>query len=302
MILVATGRSYGGRVQSDPMLPTFLVVGSMKSGTTSLHRMLGAHPQIFTAPRKEIEFFSEERNWRLGLDWYRNHFASCGDVRARGESSTGYTKFPRYPEAPARIAQVLPWVRVLYLVRDPIARMVSHHAHNVIDGYETRPVDDALLHGDNYRDVSRYAMQISRYVEVLGPDRVKVVFTEDLHDRPADTLRDLYAFLGVDHFEPPPDGSDVSQRHNVTEGRPQIRRGLRHLSHTWLWRRLRDRAPEGLRAATGRITRRSVAITTVRQEPSPAAVAALVEQLQPDVDRLAEIAGRIPASWSIQPR
>lgn len=286
---------------AESSLPTFLVVGAMKSGTTTLHRLLGSHPDVFTTRQKELEFFSEEPNWRRGVAWYRSHFADGQDSSARGESSTGYTKFPRYPDVPDRVADVLPWARVVYIVRDPVERMISHYTHNVIDGYEQRPLDEALLHGDNYLDVSRYATQIGRFADRLGADRVHVVFTEDLQQRPDETLQAVFGFLGVEPCAPL-GVTATGARENATEGRRQIRPVVGRLSHSWAWRRIRDRVPGPVRTVAQRVTRRRVDVGAVRQRPSAATLAGITDELRPEVARLAEIAGPVPESWSIRER
>ncbi|MDP3972766.1 MAG: sulfotransferase, partial [Candidatus Nanopelagicales bacterium] len=78
-------------------LPTFLIVGAMKSGTTSLHRYLGQHPDVFVSKKKELHFFAKHRDRDLG--WYEEQFADGSDRLARGEPSTSFTKLPVWPDA-----------------------------------------------------------------------------------------------------------------------------------------------------------------------------------------------------------
>lgn len=92
-------------------LPNFLVIGAMKAGTTSMHRYLDAHPDVFMATQKELNFFIEELNWSKGLGWYEERFAEAGDATARGEASPGYAGYPVRRGVPERIAATLPDAR-----------------------------------------------------------------------------------------------------------------------------------------------------------------------------------------------
>jgi hypothetical protein len=180
-------------------LPTFLVIGAMKSGTTSLHRYLGSHPQIFMSRQKELNFFSDKDNWRRGPSWYERHFADVGeDVIAVGESSTNYSKHPEFPGVPARIANLLPAVRFVYVLRHPVERMISHYRHRLARGKEHRQMDDALLQNPIYVDASRYAMQIGRYLEFFPRERVLLLTSRDLQEDRVNTVRRIWRFLRVD--------------------------------------------------------------------------------------------------------
>jgi Sulfotransferase domain len=185
-------------------LPNFIVIGAMKSGTTSLFHYLRAHPQVYMSPLKEVDFFIEEGNWSRGFEWYRKQFEKAGDrASAVGEASTSYTKYPEYEGVPERIARHLPDVRLIYLVRDPIERIRSHYQHRSLIGAERAPFDEAVLGDPRYLDCSRYAMQIERYVGPFPRERLLVVTSEDLRSSRAPTVRRIYRFLGVDQNHVP---------------------------------------------------------------------------------------------------
>ena len=121
--------------RSRPRLPSFLVIGAMKAGTTSLYHYLHAHPQVFMPSIKELDFFVAGGNWGRGLHWYQKQFAGAGPgAVAVGEASTMYTKYPSVDGVPERIAAHLPEVRLVYVVRDPIDRIRSHYRHRVAVG------------------------------------------------------------------------------------------------------------------------------------------------------------------------
>jgi hypothetical protein len=185
-------------------LPTFIVIGAMKAGTTSLYHYLRNHEQIFMPKVKELDFFAEGANWSRGLDWYRQQFIGAGNAVARGEASTLYTKYPQYDGVPERIAGVVPDVRLVYLVRDPIVRMRSHYQHRVALGAETAPPEVALLENPIYLAYSRYALQLQRYLDHFPLEQLLVVTSEALRHERAAAVRQVYEFLGVDPTHSPP--------------------------------------------------------------------------------------------------
>jgi hypothetical protein len=185
--------------EAGTRLPTFLVIGAMKSGTTSLFHYLQDHPEIFMSPLKEVDFFAAEANWGRGLDWYRRQFDGAEPgVRAIGEASTSYSKYPEYAGVPERIAEILPDVRLVYVVRDPIERIRSHYQHRSLVGAERAPLEEAVLADPRYVDCSRYAFQIEQYLRVFPRERLLVVASEDLRSDREATIRRIYGFLGVD--------------------------------------------------------------------------------------------------------
>src|SRR5688500_4466677 len=130
-------RAKRGRAGAEPGAPpNLIVIGGLKCGTTSLHHYLNLHPQIAMSRPKELNFFVEELNWELGTDWYTSHFDPAADVR--GETSPHYTNRPRFEGVAERIAESAPGARLIYMVRDPIKRLLSHYVHNVAGGYEQR--------------------------------------------------------------------------------------------------------------------------------------------------------------------
>ena len=185
-------------MSTPPDLPTFLVIGAMKAGTTSLYHYQRNHDEIYMSRIKELDFFVETHNWPRGLDWYRRQFSEAGSAVARGEASTLYTKYPEHRGVPERIATVLPEVRLIYVVRDPLERLRSHYQHRVMTGAETDPPDVALLKNPVYLDCSRYAMQLEQYLGHFPREQILVVTSESLRSDRTATVKEVYGFLGVD--------------------------------------------------------------------------------------------------------
>lgn len=180
-------------------LPTFLLIGAMKAGTTSLYHYVSAHPQVATTQYKAPEFFVEESNWHRGIEWYRRQFPPTGpDVLAIGEASNAYAKFPRHSGVPKRIAACLPDVRLVYAVRDPVARIRSHYQTRLAEGSEKAAFADAVFDNPIYLDYSRYALQIEQYLEHFPREQLLVITSEDLRSSREATMRRVYDFVGVD--------------------------------------------------------------------------------------------------------
>jgi hypothetical protein len=182
--------------------PTFLVIGAMKSGTTTLSHHLGDHPDVFMLPQ-EGQFF--DRHPERGMDWYRDLFASA-TTPAIGESTPSYMYVEHV--APA-VARDLPGVRAIAILRDPVRRAYSHYWHNRTRGHEplefeaalqaeperlTRGLRDRIRY--SYADRGLYAEQLERFTRHVP--LVKVVLFEELVRDPAAALGSIYEFIGVD--------------------------------------------------------------------------------------------------------
>ena len=287
-------------------LPSFLVIGAMKAGTTSLYHYLRHHPQVFMPRIKELDFFAGEGNWRRGLGWYTRQFAEAGPgAIAIGEASTTYSKYPRYQGVAERIAQHVPHALLVYVVRNPIDRIRSHYQHRVAVGAETEPMESALIENPIYLDYSRYAMQIDQYVSHFPRERLLIVTSEDLrHDR-LRTIGHVYAFLGVDPDWVPP---TLDREFYRTEGRPiypsalwPVRRTIRR------WFPAAKRAKElvdSFRLGVSEDHGRGSAVTTAigssaRAEIPPGLRRLLEDHLRDDIRRLHAYLGPSFDGWGI---
>jgi sulfotransferase family protein len=278
------GRTARGSIASATggRLPTFLLIGAMKTGTTSLYHYLRAHPQVFMPELKEVMFFDARHRWDRGLEWYADQFAPADpDAVALGEASTSYTKFPVVQGVPERIASVIPDVRLIYIVRDPIERMRSHYLYALSRGKESRPIERAFEEDPSYLDISRYAMQLGRYEPYFPREQLLLLESRDLKHRRAETLRSVFGFIGVDEtFVPRVIDREFyrsDERRMPGAYAPALRRvpGLRALTR---------RAPERLRAFARRAG--SERVDVGRGEISDALRQRLEDALRDDVRRL----------------
>jgi len=184
-------------------LPTFVIIGAMKCGTTSLHEYLGAHPEISVSEKKELDFFLPE-HFDPSLASYRQWFPESGVC---GESSPNYSKAHLFPGVPARMHSVIPEAKLIYLVRDPIDRLVSHWSHAIANGRRTPDPDKTFgkkREHHNFFQTGLYDVQLEVFLEYYAMKRVLVLTAEELRDDRVATIRRAFEFLEVDPgFEDP---------------------------------------------------------------------------------------------------
>ena len=180
----------------DGALPTFIIIGAMKGGTSALHNYLREHPQVCMSTKKETDFFFRPAGHDLA--WYRSQFTEPADQY--GEASPNYTKRHLVDGMPQRMHELLPDIRLIFLARDPIERAVSHFLHNVHKGRVRRDEFETYFADlDNQAvQTSRYHWQLEPFVEVYGLERILVLASESLRDDRAETIRQVFRFLDVD--------------------------------------------------------------------------------------------------------
>jgi sulfotransferase family protein len=221
-------RSYGRLTAEQRMLPTFLVCGGQRCGTTSMYRALAAHPAVLKAVlHKGVHYFDVA--YSRGQRWYRGHFPTYRQA-ARIERDLGvpvqtFESSPYYmyhPHAMARIATDLPAVKLVVLVRDPVERAYSQHAHEVARGFETEPdfakalaleperlsgVTEKLLADPDhysfshqhhaYRARGEYVRYLRRMAEYIGRDHIHVVDSHEFFRDPKPAYDAVLDFLGL---------------------------------------------------------------------------------------------------------
>lgn len=183
--------------------PDFIVIGAMKAGTTSLHQYLDAHPDIAMAP-KELNFFGEGNvNHGKGLKWYARHFAQ--DNFIQGEVSPSYSKTESFPTVVREIHSYAPNVRLIYVLREPSQRIISHLSHAIGADASKRSARQILEDDlDHFVSVSKYSLHIARYLELFDRDRLLIVTAENLKRDRDETLRTIFRFIGAnENFESP---------------------------------------------------------------------------------------------------
>ncbi len=288
--------------------PGLFLIGAMKSGTNYLRKLLNLHPSIFMSETDEPSYFVDPQElkaiwpemWARGY-WrdesnYLELFASAGEASVVGEASTNYTKRPLVTGVADRLHAFNPDARLIYLLRDPVERTISHYWHMVRYHSEYRPIAVAIRQDPQYVSVSDYAMQLAPFRERFGIDRIAVLTYEQLVRDPNATMESLYRWLGLD--EAAIDGSGFRDPEHVTPDlirmprwggiprklwqSPPIKRVMRHLPQT-LQTRLRE-------ATNHYVRRRAVDLTEVTDFLRP------IQRRQ--VDELTEVLGRAFPEWT----
>ncbi len=156
------------------MKPNLIIIGTQKCGTSSLHHYLDQHPDVFMSETKELDFFVDSLNWKNGLDWYESQFSDNATIR--GESSPSYTMHPNFTGVAKRMHSIVPDARLIYIVRDPVDRVVSHYLHQWYGKRQHDTQMAILCNPDNDRTrhyicTSSYYLQLSQYLEFYDYSR-----------------------------------------------------------------------------------------------------------------------------------
>jgi Sulfotransferase family len=287
--------------------PDLFVVGAMKSGTTYLNKLLGSHPAIFMCSPEEPSYFVEPAQlrklwpeaWDLGYwrseEHYLRLFRAAKDATVTGEASTSYSKLPLVTGVPERIRSFNPNAHILYLMRDPVERTISHYWHMVRYHAEHRPMLEAIRADPQYIDVSHYAMQLRPYLDQFGAGRIMTLTFEHLTRAPVEAMRIVYDWLGVSSTGV--DISGVTDAENVT---PEV---VRVAAFHGVLQKLRQSGP--LRRLTPHLPRlireKAIRLTTTEVRRRAVDTSEVIRFLQPiqrrQTETLVRLVGREFPEW-----
>jgi hypothetical protein len=291
-------------------LPTFLIIGAARSGSTTLFDCLRQHPQVYVSPVKEPHFFSylgdprpnsgsgaSPSDWVTELDRYLDLFARMEPGMAAGEASVSYLYRPATAE---RIFDYLPDVRLVAILRNPVERAYSSFAYLRERGSEPYSdfadalaaedarVRDNWTHIWHYKAMGFYGEQLARYYGRFDREQIRVLTLDDFVEDPVREMTAVYAHVGVDPSFVP----KTTIRHNVTgEPRWPVLRPL--LTSNRVTRRLRP----AVVATMGPLVRRAKQRALVKPVVPSAAARALAEGYRADVEYLSELLDRDLTPW-----
>lgn len=188
-------------------LPDFLGLGTQKGGTTSLHQWLSTHPQVFLPACKEVHYFDLQPE--QPTSWYAQHFQNAQPEQVCGEITPFYLF---HPDVPTRIHAVLPKVRMIVLLRDPVERTLSQVFHARKRGFESLMPEEALaaeasrlqsgnpesLQKHSYVSRSRYLEQLNRYDTLFQQQQLLVLQSEQLFYEPESVWKQILKFLELE--------------------------------------------------------------------------------------------------------
>ena len=173
-------------------LPDFLVIGAQKAGTTALYAYLRWHPAITGPSWKEVSFF--DRHWWRGEPWYRGQFPLRPRGRLVGEASPSYLF---HPLAPERARAVVPNAKLVALLRNPVERAYSQYQHEVERLLADPRAFSRAWWDHTYAARGLYAEQLERWLAAFPRERLLIVTTDELGERPDEAYASILAFLGA---------------------------------------------------------------------------------------------------------
>lgn len=272
-------------------LPDFIIIGAAKAGTTSLARYLAGLPAVFMTTPKEPEFFARDDVYAKGVDWYRGLYAAARPGQLKGEGSTLYSLSPHFPEAAARMAALQPDLKLIYVLREPVARAYSYYVqlqknyrrwtgdrriHRSFEGFLDErpgraPREKAIgPHDAHLPDVpgllldgSDYLGQIRRYLAHFDRSQILFLTFEELSRQPETSLPRIHAFLGL----PAPSLGTSLPRENISTAdfeRLRHEHALQETTARLPWLKILGRILPGALRRTGRghLARISAAISS----------------------------------------
>jgi hypothetical protein len=255
-IRVVGGRSWRLLTSAQRLLPGFIIIGAQKAGTTALLYYLRQHPMVVKSIRKnEVHFF--DRHFEEGVRGYRACFPLKSKLPEGGICGEASPEYILHPHAARRIAGMLPDVKLIAVLRDPVKRALSQYFMEIRRGRETLPFEEALrvedertepewqrLLADEYHSArrlevhaykrrGRYAEQLKRYFEHFDRGQMLILGSDELAGDTAGTLERVCRFLGIASM---PAGIDLSRRNvgapkgayrSANEMPPGVIQGLR---------------------------------------------------------------------------
>jgi hypothetical protein len=177
-----------------------VVIGAMKAASSTINAYLEDHPEVFMVSGGEPNFFSHDKNYEQGLDYYTSFFRSRTTERLCSEGSNSYSVRDLFPKSAERMAAYNPDVKIVYMVRNPLDRIVSAWTQKRVDSPDkTPPTLDEAVHAlpDHFIGPSRYWYNIAPFREHFSDDQIFVGFMEDLHANSKEFFAALCGFLGI---------------------------------------------------------------------------------------------------------
>jgi len=237
----------------------FIIIGAQKCGTSTLFDILSGHPSLVGSRPKELNFFSLCTDWRKGVSTYESSFEQRPGA-LYFEGSPTYTFLPGgmsqpamdkvYPIRNFRIWDDMydynPSMKLMYLVRNPIDRIISSYMHHYARGFTDQGLEEAIRSDRFFIDVTRYSTQVMPYIRKFGRDNVLIMDFEDLICHREALLREVSAFLSIDpegfsNYEDVHSNASTANRwtHHRFENPPLPLKAVRRFLPT-IWDRITD--------------------------------------------------------------
>ena len=269
---------------NEVRLPDFVVIGAMKSATSTLVHWFRARSDVHMARPKETNYFAFPNSWDQGIDWYSDHFAEATKSQLAGEASVSYTS-PQYAEIAAeRMAETVPKARLIYIVREPIERLRSHYRQEGQRHRETRSLVECLAEpGNTYLGHSMYHARLEPYLRLFPREQVLVIRFDDLVETPHPAWAQAQRFLGLSEQPAPGTAYNVTAANKTQWTKTLLwmhKHGVFSLART-------EKLPKPIRKAGKRVfTRGGDTFRAVLEESESAIPDELVRPVWDDLGRL----------------
>jgi hypothetical protein len=245
----------------------YIIAGAQKSGTTTLHNLIRAHPDVFTPKNpQELHYFDNETNFSKGMPWFEAHFTEHEDEPVVGQTSPLYIY---HPQASERIYKVYPNVKLIFILRNPVDRAYSHYYHSVKKGYEGEHFEKALQleasrikEGElnrnrySYKDRGFYSEQVDRYLQFFDKSQIMILQMERLKYEAAEQLNAVFKFLGI-----------TEQANDIITNAPTKKRNSSKLPRSMTLQRFAANCRETLPSLSKRIDRLNLVTKAYPQMP-----------------------------------
>ena len=279
----------------------FLVAGVGKSGTTTLHTLLKEHPEVEMASIKEPRFFTElercdlyARNgtWNKGFDWYHGLFSTNSPLK--GEASTMYFSAE---DAPGKISEYNPDMKIIFLMRHPVDRLYSHYWHERKTGAIGEDLSEMIRiqhpRVSRYFDRSCYRRKLPRYTSKFS--NVLILVYEEFYQDLAGNMQTVADFLGIQPFQ------NINNRKENVAAMPKaegLNKALSRLHHMYTNSGMKKVVGKGAWLRSIYRTVRRLNRTQMQYEPMSAELRQrLEEQFEGDIEFVEEYLGRTIEVW-----
>lgn len=277
-------------LRSGLRLPNLLVIGAMKASTTTFYELLSRHPQVWFPDEKEPHYFTSARyGEEQAFRDYAALFTAAPAGAVVGEASTGYTKLPHLGPTPGRIRETLGEPKLIYLLRDPVERVVSNFRHSWCAERMTPPSLAETVKSDPILlDASRYHSQLRAYWDEFGADAVLIITTDELHSDPSRAMQQVEAYLEIPPFSAWPldlpasnSGQDVTRTITARRFAPS--------ATAW--------AHRSLPQAGRKFLKRLIPARGRHYEVTPEDIHTVQREIEPDLAELVNVLGERIGHW-----
>lgn len=176
-------------------VPNFIIAGAQKCGTTSIFKVLYDHTEVFLPESKEVHFFDRNQSFNKGIDWYKNFFSKSKSEKVIMDITPNYMNKEYVPE---RIKKLLPDVKLIFVLRNPVTRAYSNYWDNIRNQNEHLPFNEAINHNPAYIEKGLYYKHINRFLEYFNKEDIFIFLSEELFSHPEAFYKKLCSKLDID--------------------------------------------------------------------------------------------------------